>query len=858
MNTPAVAPRPRGRLLLIVLGAIVALIGIAWALVAILLPPAKVQTLVQAQLARTLNRDVRFAGAGVSIFPPVRLTVGQLAVSEAGGFPHGVGFQASAIHLDVDAFALLRHRVVVRRLEIDDPGIHLVLHPDGTTNWENLVKPSPPEAKQAQPLDLEIRELTLRNGRLLVDDLKAERRRTLTFTTQIALTAESQAQRYATTGTTTLGGYAFGPLTAMRVADLNGALAKLELRIRHEGAYDGAQKRLALQALDVELGGTKLHAMGTVDDPGPRAVLNLHASGSGIDFGEILKVLSVADAAAVHGIHGSGRMDFDVLLRGSLARGPGQLATGGIRIADASFQYPGAPVGVEALSLTARLAPDSIGIGDLTARVGGQPVRARLAAVHFADPSVDFAVQGDIDLAAVAPMVAPKDTKLSGRVGVNVAGRGRAKNPAAMAVTGTARLAGVRVESPQTPKPLENVNGTIAFSQTHAAVQGLSAKAGTSSFTLDGDVTAPLALMAKPGSTAPSNVTFDFRSPRLDLAELLPPASGPPIVLNATGGGNVRIDRLINQKLDVTNVRAQVGLQPGIMSAPSFALNAYGGAITGSGSFDLRDPKRPAIALKTTLDSLSADAFVGTWVKAAKSLVQGTLNTTLDFSVAGATPDEMKRTLTAIGLATLLNGQIGPSPVLTQIAQVARIPALGQLKLTQAKLPFHIQNGKFINDPATIHGPYGDWKVAGGAGFDGSLDYAVSATLPPAATQALAARSALAAGALTDANGNLLLDLRVTGNAKSPRVAWDPTAMRDRLAGKVSEAIAQQQQKAVGELRAAAAARESTSVDSARRVVARLRQSATDSLKAKAGGILRGFFGGLGGGGGAKPDTTKP
>lgn len=835
-----------------ILAAIVVAIGVAWAGVAILLPPDRVRTLVQQQLARTLARDVRFEGAGVSIFPPVRLTVSQLAVSEAGGFAHGLGFQASAMHLDVDVLALLQHRVVVRRLVIDDPGLHLVLNPDGTTNWDGLMKPSTPQTQPAAPLDLEIVELSLRRGRVLIDDLKAGRRRTFTIDSRIALTAESRAQRYATSGTTRLSGYAFGPLSAVRLADLNASLARLDLTIDHQGAYDGALKRLALTALDVAFGGAKLHASGLVDAPGPNARLDLRARGTGIDFGEILRVLAVADAPAVHGVRGSGTMDFDLIVRGSLARGVANLVTGGVRISNAAFQYPGAPVGVEGLSLTARFAPDSLGIGDLAARVAGQPLRGRLAATHFADPRVDFALQGNVDLAAVAPLVAPKDTKLGGRVAVDVSGRGRAKDPATMALAGSARLDGVSVGSPQVPKPLEGVNGTIAFSPASAHVTGLTARAGTSSFAVDGDVTQPLALLAKPGTTAPSNVRFDFRSPRLDLAELLPPSSGPPIVLNATGGGAVRIDRLVNQQLDVSAVRAQVVLEPGIVNASSFAMNAYGGVVSGSGGFDLRDPKRPAISLKTKLDSLSADAFLSTWVHAAKSLVQGSLSTTLDFSVAGATPDEMKRTLTAIGLATLLNGQIGPSQVLTEIARVARVPALEKFKLDQAKLPFHVQNGKFVNDPATIHGPYGDWKVAGGVGFDGALDYAVSATLPPAATQALAARSALAAGALTDANGNLLLDLRVTGNAKAPHVAWDPRAMRDRLAGKVSEAIATQQQKVTSELRAAAAARESSSVDSARRVVARLRQSATDSLKARAGSLLRGFFGG------GKRDTTRP
>src|SRR5262249_3318243 len=157
------------------------------------------------------------------------------------------------------------------------------------------------------------------------------------------------------------------------------------------------------------------------------------------------------------------------------------------------------------------------------------------------------------------------------------------------------------------------------------------------------------------------------------------------------------------------------------------------------------------------VDSLSADAIVSTWTP-AKNFLSGSLNTALDFSVEGATPEEMKRSLTAIGLAEVLRGQIGPGPVLAAIARVVKVPGLERLRFDEAKLPFHIERGRIVSDPVVLHGGFGEWHIAGAVGFDGALDYAVSATLPPTVTQALNARSALAAGALSDAQGNLLLD----------------------------------------------------------------------------------------------------
>ena len=843
-STPT-RPKHPLRLPLAIAGAIVALVLVAWAALAILFPPAKVRALVQQQLSRSLTGEVRFADAALGLFPPVRLTVKRPALSEAGGFGAGTAFQANSIHLDLDVPALLGRKIVVRRLVLDEPGVHLVLRADGTTNFDRLVKPAPAGAAGAQgkPMDFLVRELSIRHGRLLIDDLKAGQRRTLVVDSRIALGTEREGRRFATSGTTTISGYAFGPLSAARLTDLNNALATLETRIEHSGKFDSEQKRLALERLAVALGKARITMSGVIDDPGPRARLDMKAQGTGVDFGDVLGYLAAADAPAVHGVSGSGTMDFDLALRGALGATAYKAVTGTLTVKNAAFRYPGAPLGVEALAFTARFAPDSLGIGDLAARVGGQPVRARLSVVRFADPVASFTVQGNFDLAAISPMVAPKGTKLAGRVALDVSGRGRPKDPASFAIDGSARLSKVSVESPQVPKKIEQVDGAIAFSQSRATVKGLSARAGESSWTLDADVTHPLALLAKIGSTAPSQVSFDFRSPNLDLAELLPPASGPPLVPNATGGGTVAIGRLKNQKLDVKDLRARVELDPGIVRSPAFSMKAYGGAVSGDARLDLRDPADPGIALKARVDSLSANDVVSTWTP-ARDFIQGSLNTTLDFAIDGASPERMKQTLTAVGLAQVLRGQIGPGPVLAEIAKVAHVPGIERLKFDQAQLPFRVERGRIVSDPVVLRGGYGEWKIAGSVGFDGALDYAVSATLPPSVTESLRARSALAAGALADANGNLLLDLRVSGTAKAPRVAWDPSAMRDRVAGRVSQALQEQRAKLENEMKATALAREQVAADSARKVAERFRQAVRDSVRRRAGDVLKGFFGG--------------
>jgi len=851
------SPSRLPRLLLVVLGVAVALVLVAWAAAAILLPPSRVRTIVQQQLGAVLSREVKFEDAGVSIFPPVRLNVSGLALAEPGGLAHGAAFQTANLGIDVDVFSLLGGKLVVRRLVLDHPQIHLLVRADGTTNLDGLVKQPPPGATPQKPMDLDVHELRVTGGKVLFDDVKTARRTALDVDTKLAFSSDAGGRRVATSGATRISGLAWGPLSAARLSDLNTSLAKLEWKIDHDGKYDAGLDRLALSKLALGFGSTEVALSGVIDHPGPKAVLAMQAKGADVDLGQILGFLAAADAHALNGIGGGGRLDFDLGIRGGVAPGTIPTVTGTLALANGHVKYASAPASIDGIGFHARFGGATLDVPDFVASVANQPLRAQLHVEDFADPRVNLALQGKLDLAAVGPMVAPKDTKLAGRADVNVRAQGRAKEPAALALSGGATLANVSVESPSLPKKLEGVNGAVTFSAARAEVKGLTGKAGQSSFVLDGTVDHPLALAAvqKADGTfpvAPAGVNFDFRSPYLDLAEIMPQSGGAPVLPNAQGTGKVKIDRLKNGSLDVKNVMASVALAPAVLSSPQFSLDGYGGKVGGNAKFDLTHPKSPAFAVKAKVDTISADALLSAWTP-AKGVLAGALSTDLDLSGSGSTPDQLKKSLTAIGLAAIANGQLGPGPIFDAIGSVTRIPQLKQVKFKDGKLPFRVERGRVVTDPVKLSGPYGDWQMTGAVGFDGALDYAVSITMPQTVAAALNAKSAIAAGALSDAQGRLLLDLRVTGSAKSPRVAWDPRAMQARLMGKASEALADQRAKLEQQAKDALLARRTESADSARASLEKLRAHAADSLKAKAGDALKGFFGSFG-----KKKTESP
>src|SRR5262249_17983938 len=158
-------------------------------------------------------------------------------------------------------------------------------------------------------------------------------------------------------------------------------------------------------------------------------------------------------------------------------------------------------------------------------------------------------------------------------------------------------------------------------------------------------------------------------------------------------GGRVSIDRLKQGKLDVTGVQAEVRLAPAALETPRFSLQGYGGTVTGSAKFDLRDTRRPAYGGKAPVGQGHADALHGAWTP-VQNLLAGTLSSKLDFSGAGQSPEDVKHTLTLVGLAALSDGHLGPGPALDALAQFVKVPKLKQVDFSRLELPLRIERGR--------------------------------------------------------------------------------------------------------------------------------------------------------------------
>src|SRR5438132_886155 len=241
---PMRSPSRRIRIATLIVAALGVLLVGAWGVLAIAFPPARVRALIAAELQRSFRRPVQFSDVGVTLLPPVRLHAGGVALAEPQGFAAGTAVRVRRVDLDLDAWALLRRALVVRRLTLESPALHLVLRRDGSTNLDSLLAPAP--RRQGAPMDLDVQSFVIRDGQVLLDDLGARRRTSVHVATTLAFSSRSAGRQLATRGHTECSQLAFGPLTARRLQDFNRAFAPLTWTLDHAGRFDAGASRLTL------------------------------------------------------------------------------------------------------------------------------------------------------------------------------------------------------------------------------------------------------------------------------------------------------------------------------------------------------------------------------------------------------------------------------------------------------------------------------------------------------------------------------------------------------------------------------------------------------------------------------------
>lgn len=704
-------------------------------------------------------------------------------------------------HLDVgvEILPLLRRQVRVTRLVLVRPDLVLVKDARGVLNATIGAPPGAATPRHAGGRSgaflLAVPAARITGGTLRYVD---ERERTTITVTDLGgdLAARIEADtlrlridlaagglRADMTGA---GGAAYGPLPARLRVDLVHAPAGGMTFVRG-GAFS--------------LAAIELRADGRIETPpaaaGSSTTATVDLAITSGDFAPA-RVLSLLGRSLPAGFEVAGQARLTATVRGPLAAPAIQ---GVLTLAGVDVTPPGKPAPlVTALSGDVVFTRTGLAISDLHGAVSGAPFAASAAVTDYARPAVAGRLRGRVrlaDLAALLPLV-PGTTLERGVIAVDVDFETRAPNFArGLALSGTVTGDSIAGRLPGLPVPVTDLAFTARCAGRQATCEPFRVVLGRSD--LAGRITL--------ASLDPPRLDVALRADRLDLDELLarpagaPGAAGPAPAPAPAGGreappllplrGTLGARELIVRGLSARDATLLLDLDRSGFRADQVRATLLGGRLEGDLAIDLGAPDSLRYRSHLVVRGAEAAALLAATTPLA-DLVSGRLDARVDLGGirAGATPPVAL--LTALGDVTVTDGRLALRGPLGLVAGRMGLLAAGgdYIEFQRLAAVFRVEQGRVHLSDARIAGARaGEFELAGSVGFDGTLDYAVSALLPVRYLPPEIRRREDWVAALTDESGRVPVDFAIGGTIREPRVRVDTRQIEERLAAEVGRQV---------------------------------------------------------------------
>ena len=191
--------------------------------------------------------------------------------------------------------------------------------------------------------------------------------------------------------------------------------------------------------------------------------------------------------------------------------------------------------------------------------------------------------------------------------------------------------------------------------------------------------------------------------------------------------GDIQIGKLLYKGVTLDNVLAEFTLKDNQLKISQLRSGISGGELRASSDVDL-GVKGLAYQGKLTLAQSNLSPLISGLLPTAKQNVSGLMQWQNSFSGRGTIPDNLLRSLQLNGLLNLRRGQITGSPILQQLALFLGMPELKILSFEAFEGRYDLRNGL-----AQLSGGLNSSKAkllpSGTVGVDGRLDLKLDARL---------------------------------------------------------------------------------------------------------------------------------
>ncbi len=438
------------------------------------------------------------------------------------------------------------------------------------------------------------------------------------------------------------------------------------------------------------------------------------------------------------------------------------------------------------------------------AKLADAPMELKLVLEDFADPSLTSELRTKLNLAVLGNLVElPQQTRFAGHADINIKAYGKTKKPEKMILSGRVDLQKVEAATPAFGVPIRNLDAGISLKDGNLDISKLSLSMGKSSLNLQGKLYGAVPYILSPGKEKPL-FSFNLNSSFIDLDEIFPvsrkgevkPASSgtdtvplPPI--NASG--QIFIQRGRFRGIEFADFSSRIDLTGGILKLENIVSTIYSGTVGGNVSTDLKQPEHLQFDMNLTANQIEANDFMSRFT-ALDDRLFGKLNLNATFSGKGNRLEDIHKSILAQGTVNFTEGKLMNWELVDSLSSFVGARMAREQGIRTLRNSFRIENGRVWFDDFSAAAKDADFELAGSVGLDGSLDYELTLILSTELSARFSVPSQLAAkfGALGDPSrylkneqGRVVLDVRISGQAKRPRFTFDASKVEKRITGQV-------------------------------------------------------------------------
>ncbi|MFH2050819.1 MAG: AsmA family protein, partial [bacterium] len=398
---------------------------------------------------------------------------------------------------------------------------------------------------------------------------------------------------------------------------------------------------------------------------------------------------------------------------------------------------------------------------------------------------------------------------LKGDLEMDLAVRGDIIHPTTINASGLVLINNGYYNDSLLPEPVKNFNARFKVFPDSVRVEEFKALFTSSDMSLSGTLIKPIPYLLPIENLNRENLTkpifnFSLKSNTLNIDKLFPeivPGSqissdsiqtqvvvdsvSPVILPDIIARGDFKVDKLIYDKIDFTNVKGNISYEDRVIYCTDITGKVYTGDISGDARVDLTDFENPVYTGKYTATQIEADDFMSRFTKFS-GFIFGKFNFSGTYKAQGWEPEEFLNSLEMDSDADMQEGKVVTSgAIFNTMKSFSETIGSGFEKeqyLKNARSKITVSNGKVMLDTMTTKlGSLGDLLLDGNYSFKNEVAYSGVLILSKDASAKLRSNKGFMgaiSGILTDQTSERInLPLMVTGTIDNPDLKIDYSSL---------------------------------------------------------------------------------